>query len=214
MHILTNSDDKLDENRNYNDASNHLLSSSDFDVSSFKSMLYQKEKRKPNNKVKQFEKTKIVQGEEGVFQTVDKVYFDCKNNYDACIDKTGPSLLVDIPLYRKAFSDLKKKNVKIRFVTDVSSDNIIYCKQLIREFNADIRHLANTKGNFGISDNKEYVATAVLYKNKPVTELIYSNVKEVVEQNQFIFETLWKKAMPAEHRIREIEEGIYQMNHT
>ena len=45
MHILTNSDDKLDEKRNYNDESNHPLSSSDFDMTSCKSMLYQKEKK-------------------------------------------------------------------------------------------------------------------------------------------------------------------------
>jgi signal transduction histidine kinase len=33
-------------------------------------------------------------------------------------------------------------------------------------------------------------------------------VKEVVEQGQYIFDTLWNKAIPAEQRIREIEEGI------
>ena len=36
----------------------------------------------------------------------------------------------------------------------------------------------------------------------------YSNVKEVVEQQHFIFDTLWSKAVPAEQKIREIEEGL------
>jgi signal transduction histidine kinase len=30
----------------------------------------------------------------------------------------------------------------------------------------------------------------------------------MVEQQQYIFQTLWDKAVPAEHRIREIEQGI------
>jgi hypothetical protein len=34
------------------------------------------------------------------------------------------------------------------------------------------------------------------------------NVREVVEQGQYIFDTLWNKAIPAEQRIREIEEGL------
>ncbi|MGA8484542.1 MAG: HAMP domain-containing sensor histidine kinase, partial [Nitrososphaeraceae archaeon] len=35
-----------------------------------------------------------------------------------------------------------------------------------------------------------------------------SNVKEIVEQGQYIFDTLWSKTIPAEQKIREIDEGI------
>src|SRR6185437_8233650 len=42
----------------------------------------------------------------------------------------------------------------------------------------------------------------------PVTQLIYSKVKEIVEQEQFVFDTLWDKAIPFLVRIKEIEEGI------
>ena len=40
------------------------------------------------------------------------------------------------------------------------------------------------------------------------TQLIYCNVKSSVEAQQFLFNTLWKKAIPAEERIMEIEEGL------
>ena len=33
------------------------------------------------------------------------------------------------------------------------------------------------------------------------------NVDQIVEQQQYMFETLWSKAIPFEQRIREIEEG-------
>jgi hypothetical protein len=39
-------------------------------------------------------------------------------------------------------------------------------------------------------------------------QLIYSNVKEVVEQQQYIFDTLWSRAIPSEQKIKEIEYGI------
>jgi nitrogen-specific signal transduction histidine kinase len=38
--------------------------------------------------------------------------------------------------------------------------------------------------------------------------MIASTVRVFVEQQQFFFETLWSRAIPAEQRIREIEEGI------
>jgi signal transduction histidine kinase len=41
-----------------------------------------------------------------------------------------------------------------------------------------------------------------------VAELIYSTAKSVIEQNKNIFDTLWSKAVVAEDRIREIEEGV------
>ena len=38
--------------------------------------------------------------------------------------------------------------------------------------------------------------------------MIYCNVRQLVEQQQSIFDLLWSKAIPAEQRIKEIEEGV------
>ena len=55
----------------------------------------------------------------------------------------------------------------------------------------------------------EYLAPLILYeKDKIASQTIYSNVKELVEQEQYIFDTIWSKAIPAEQKIKEIEEGI------
>src|SRR5438067_2759814 len=55
----------------------------------------------------------------------------------------------------------------------------------------------------------EYLSPAVLFeKRKVATRIIYSNVKELVEEHEYVFDTLWSKAISAEQRIREIEEGI------
>ena len=71
----------------------------------------------------------------------------------------------------------------------------------------DLRHLNGVKGGLAVSES-EYMATTVLEEAKPLTQVIYSNVKEVVEQGQYIFDTLWNTAIPAELKIREIEEGL------
>ena len=45
-------------------------------------------------------------------------------------------------------------------------------------------------------------------RNELLNPVTYSNEKEVVEQQQYIFDTFWKNAIPFEQRKREIEEGI------
>ena len=42
--------------------------------------------------------------------------------------------------------------------------------------------------------------TAVLQEANPLTQVLYSNVKEVVEQEQYILDTLWNEAIPAEKK--------------
>jgi signal transduction histidine kinase len=73
----------------------------------------------------------------------------------------------------------------------------------------ELRHIDGIKGNFYISET-EYIAPATLHtKGKPASYIVYSNVKEIVEQQrQFVFDSFWSRAIPAEQKLKEIEEGI------
>ena len=70
-----------------------------------------------------------------------------------------------------------------------------------------LRHLDGVKGGIAVSES-EYMATTVLDEAKPLTQVIYSSNKEVVDQGQYIFDTLWNAAIPAGQKIRELEGGI------
>jgi len=72
----------------------------------------------------------------------------------------------------------------------------------------ELRHLEGMKANFMMSES-EYLAPVLLEEEgKMALQLIYSNVDQIVEQHQYMFETLWNKAIPSEQRIREIDEGV------
>ena len=120
---------------------------------------------------------------------------------------TRPPLAILIEPIKKAFLDAKSRGVRLRYLTEITKDNIDYCKVLTTIVD-DLRHLDGIKGNFMISE-MEYLAPLILYeKGKIASQVIYSNSEEIVEQQQYIFDTLWRKAIPAEQKIREIEEGI------
>jgi signal transduction histidine kinase len=127
---------------------------------------------------------------------------------DACVDHTRPSLINDIKALKLSFFHARERGIKLRFVTEITNENIDYCKELMKFSVNELRHLAGIKGNFYVSET-EYVSPAANHeKGKPASHVVYSNVQEVVEQGQYLFETLWNKAMPAAQRIKEIEEGI------
>jgi hypothetical protein len=73
---------------------------------------------------------------------------------------------------------------------------------------SEIRHLDGMRGNFEVADDMEYVAVASLQKAQSIPQLIFSNIPEIVEQQQFVFDSFWKIATPANQKIREIEDGV------
>jgi len=52
------------------------------------------------------------------------------------------------------------------------------------------------------------MATTLLEEVKPLTQVFFSSIKEVVKQGQYIFDILWNTATPAEQKIRELEKGV------
>ena len=106
----------------------------------------------------------------------------------------------------RAFRDLKERGIRLRFIAEITKDNIGYCKELMK-ICSELRHLDEVKGNFGLVDGIYYRASAKAGKSSPPPLLIDTTLRAFVEQQQYFFEMLWKKAVPAKQRMREIEEG-------
>ena len=133
---------------------------------------------------------------------------NAENKIDACVDYTRPSLIVEIRELKRAFYAAKKRGVRLRYITEITAENVSFCKELSTSIVNELRHLDGIKGNFYVSET-EYIAPAALHeKDKPSSQIIHSNMKEIVEEQQYIFDTLWNKSIPAEYKIKEIEHEI------
>jgi two-component system, OmpR family, sensor histidine kinase VicK len=150
-----------------------------------------------------YEKTEMLIGAEATTKRVWEFFSNVSNEFDVCANSAAPSN--EMTMFRDAYEDMKNKGIKIRWVTDITKDNLTHCKNLTQY--ADLRHISSLNGNFAVSET-EYIATATRREGQPLPKLIYSNSKEMVEQQQYLFLALWDKALPAEHRIREIEQGV------
>jgi two-component system, OmpR family, sensor histidine kinase VicK len=94
---------------------------------------------------------------------------------------------------------------KLRYITEIKKDNIKHCKELMKI--GQVRHIDGIKTNFVVTDT-EYTSSAIVQQVHAHPEIVYSNVKSIIDQQQYLFENLWNKAIPAEHKLSEIEEGV------
>jgi hypothetical protein len=154
-------------------------------------------------------KTAVIYGAENIVNKTLQELSRCKSQVDNCIDSNAPSLFVK-PTHpvAMAFQELKKRGMRLRLIAEITKDNISDCKELMNVF--ELRHLDETKGNFGIVDGSYYAASAKSIGSSPQIPplLIESTLRPFVEQQQYFFDMLWRKAMPSKQRIKEIEEGL------
>src|SRR5712691_921563 len=148
----------------------------------------------------------IITGAENITEFNVQHYATTKVKIDACFDNIFPSIIASDERIKNGMTDLVDRGIKLRLVTEITKENINYCKEIMKI--SEIRHLEGVKGNFGIIDEIEYNMHIINKELQAPTQMVYCNVKSSVEAQQFLFNTLWNKAIPAEERITEIEEGL------
>jgi two-component system, OmpR family, sensor histidine kinase VicK len=152
--------------------------------------------------VRPSERTEIIRGSENVIDAALKFASNTKARVDACLDYTRPTLAFDI--YSKSLADIKARNgIRLRVLTEITPENISSSKQLSVLVD-ELRHLDGIKGSFYINEGK-YLAPAIFHEEgKVASQMIYSNVRELVEHQQYIFDTLWNKSIPSEEKIGKL----------
>src|SRR5829696_1485134 len=152
---------------------------------------------------KNHEQIEMLIGAEVTTKRMSELFSNVSRKFDSCANSTAPSIAMTI--FRDAYKSMKSRGIKIRWVTDITKDNLTHCKDLMQY--AEVRHISCLNENFRMSET-EYIEATTTKEGLPIPKLIYSNSKEIIGQQQYIFETLWDKAVPAEHRIKEIEQEI------
>jgi two-component system sensor histidine kinase VicK len=151
------------------------------------------------------ERTEVLYGTENTTNAILNFLSNASTKMDVCADSTWPSVAMGIDVFRHALTDIKKRGIRSRYITTITKENLFYCKEAMKI--GELHHLDGIKGNFAVSE-KEYIASATMQKTSLLQQVIRSNVKEVLEQQQYVFDSFWNKSVPAERKIKEIEEGF------
>ncbi|HJU96173.1 MAG TPA: histidine kinase dimerization/phospho-acceptor domain-containing protein, partial [Nitrososphaera sp.] len=150
-------------------------------------------------------KTIVLTDPKDIRSSVAALFSNVKERIDCSADSNAPYSHVILKPVWDGYIQLKNRGIKVRFITEITKENLYYSKELMKI--VELRHLDGIKGNFGISDGVEYRASPTSKQEGPPSEYIISTMKSFVEQQQYFFDMLWSKAIPAEQRIKDIEEG-------
>ena len=84
-------------------------------------------------------------------------YAKAKTSYD-CYGVTSQSTLSESEAINNTLSNLKNQGVRLRQITEITKDNMSYCKALMKI--AELRHLDGVKGKIELSETEFIVTTA------------------------------------------------------
>lgn len=148
------------------------------------------------------EKTEVLYGVENAVRLFSRVVSGAITTIDICDDDIIPHTPTSHKVIEKRVVEIE---AKFRYITKIKEDNIRYYKELMKV--GQVRHLDGIRTNFVVTDT-EYTSSAFMQHVQSHPEIVYSNVRSIVEQQRYLFENLWNKAIPAENKIMEIEEGV------
>ena len=147
-------------------------------------------------------RTEVIYGAENAIELFSRVVSGANTMIDVCDDYIISANPSSHEVIKKRVLNTK---VKFRYITEIRKDNILYCKELMKV--GQVRHLEGIRTNFVVTDS-EYTSSAIMQQIHAHPEIVYSNVRSIVEQQRYLFENLWNKSISAEQKIREIEEGV------
>jgi len=149
--------------------------------------------------------TEIIYGTEAVIETVLHAISLTQECLDIFMDITSISMITSNERLMDAYVKLKDRGVKIRNITEITIDSIPYLKKMMSF--AEVRHIDGIIGSFGVSE-RDYISNDTSPTDKITQRAIHSSMKIFVQQHQYLFDTIWKNAIPAEQKIQAIEKGI------
>ena len=91
-------------------------------------------------------RTEVLYGEEKATDVMVQSFDHAMVGCDVCGNRAAPSFILGSDPLRNALVGLKKRGLRLRYITEITNNNIPYCKELANL--VELRHFDGLKGNF------------------------------------------------------------------
>ena len=142
-------------------------------------------------------------GNDEILKSTLEILDSTRETIEGCIGKEEVEMHVSHETLWNALTALKHKGVKIRIVTQVTSDDLEFCKKFTEA--VELKHLDGIQSSFGISDGRWLLEHVVSLDEYPLSHAILTDIRKLVGIKRKLFETLWKQSVPAEEIFMKLE---------
>ena len=104
------------------------------------------------------ERTEILRNHEDMVNTTVEDFSKLKKSIDICTYGKGVYLTINTKPIWEGYVKVKQRGARLRWITDITKENLSDCKELMTI--AEVRHLDQIIGAFGIHDGIKYRASA------------------------------------------------------
>lgn len=123
------------------------------------------------------ERTEMIYDMENAISYGVRFMQNVKERMDVLIDKSGPSMILKYSIYNDNYIKARSRGAKIRFITEITKNNIRCCKEL-RKIVDEIRHLDDLKGSICVNES-EFLGSTTWREKQLLSPVIYSNEKQL-----------------------------------
>ncbi len=110
---------------------------------------------------------------------------------------------MNIQYHTSTYLTATSKGLKVFIISEITRDNLFYCKQLMINRGVQLRHLDGVLSDTIIWDEKH--SMEIVQSSISSGQVLYSNLDSIVRKNQYLFDHFWNSAMPAEQKIKQLE---------
>lgn len=151
------------------------------------------------------ERIDTLYGNDDILKTTLWLFESTQKTMEGCIEKDEVAMHVTHELIWNGLLILKQKGVQMRVITQITNDNLTYCKTLSDI--VEVRHVNGIQSSFGICDEKWLLDHVISLDEFPLSHAIFTNVKKLVDVKRSLFETIWKQSIPAQEMFIKFEQS-------
>lgn len=151
------------------------------------------------------ETTEIITGHKNAINKIVEIVSKAKNRVNLYLNSDGLNMLLTNNIIKKTCIRLRATGIEIRCISEISKENSSLVRTIISIVD-DFHHLDRIKGSFIVTD-AYCIISSVTKSTQPKKQIIVSNIHSLVQQQRQLFDVMWDKAIPADDKIKEIQEG-------
>ncbi|HEY7569744.1 MAG TPA: hypothetical protein VH796_00120 [Nitrososphaeraceae archaeon] len=154
-----------------------------------------------------------VRRSENLYRQILGVISATQEKAEFCMDNRGLSILVSDKQLLDVIKGLVNAGVKLRFITNITPENISFCKLLLK-YCQTVFHADWVNGNFLIVDGRKYLFYVleseqenIKVQDQVIKQVLFNEDKSFVYAQQFLFENVCSNSIHVKEKIKEIERG-------
>ena len=164
------------------------------------------------------ERFSVIEGEKKIFNKISQMIKETKKELVSIVSVYGLLRADHYGIFEDVFNHPLKKEIKFRFLTQLTKDNLKTVKKVLGKIGSDLdfkgrdpERSTTITPRMVIRDNEEILLFISDEKDpssiRNIQATLFTNCRSIIKSFYSVYQELWNQSLPITDRINEIESG-------